>query len=170
MAQAPTAGELMAYIAASGIGIGTETPRELHTDMRARFGYRADYPRWLEVWNGQFQPNQPMLDLLPELRKEFRLGICSNTNAAHWDFIAQHYGLTHAVDSVTVSHLVGSAKPALEIYAAALKAAGHRSDTCLFVDDTMTNIIGANAAGLTTHLFTGVGAFQAAIETFRQSR
>lgn len=64
--------------------------------------------------------------------------------------------LLHVFAGVVGSADIGVAKPAAGAFEAAAAAAGTAPERCLFVDDTMENVEGARALGMSAELFTGV--------------
>jgi hypothetical protein len=84
--------------------------------------------------------------------------ICSNTNAAHWDFLNRRCGLDRLAAKAILSHECGCEKPAPEIYRLAAAAHGREPSECLFVDDLAAQVEAAKALGFHTHHFMGYEA------------
>lgn len=101
--------------------------------------------------------------LLDKLNKgnEFRTFLLSNTNAIHYDHFAgnltKEYGyknFSELFEKDYFSHKIGMKKPDSEIYNFVLKDAGLHPNETLFIDDSPTNIKGAEALGIKSFLLT----------------
>jgi putative hydrolase of the HAD superfamily len=109
-----------------------------------------------EAWNACIGTiPKERLDMIHELRRRgFHTHLLSNTNDLHWEEIKRRYlsdvGYTCAdlFDNVFVSHEMHLAKPDPEIYQAAVRQIGRPAAQCLFIDDTLLNVEGAQREGL----------------------
>lgn len=102
-----------------------------------------------------FWPREDSIALANELRPQVALGILSNTNAAHWTFVQQHF--PQALTPFTtraLSYELGSMKPAAAIYRAAAELANVSADEIFFLDDRHENIDAAHEAGWHGEVFT----------------
>ena len=95
------------------------------------------------------------LDMIKELRRRgYHTHLLSNTNDLHWEEIKRRYfseeGYTCAdlFDNAFVSHEVHLAKPYPEIYHYAVRQIGRPAGQCLFIDDALANVEGAQQEGL----------------------
>lgn len=160
--------------------VGTVSEKEIsdfiaHSDLTRRFEkglidpktfYHCLLDEWetdfsfdffKEIWNSIFSPIQPVIALLPELKKSCRLICVSNTNLLHIEYLKIHIPIFHWFDHLIFSYEVGSAKPEPEIYLEALKRAGSQPEKCLFVDDLLVNIETAKEMGMKTIHYKGYG-------------
>ena len=77
----------------------------------------------------------------------------SNTNARHWELLGiadgsfRDYLTLQRLGQLHASHILGQAKPDIEIYDAFAEAAGLNGSRVLFFDDTMPNIDAARRYG-----------------------
>jgi len=159
----PSDEALAAFIAASGVGDGSIAAESLFARLRDRFGSQASQGAFLDAWTCHFTLNQDVYRLLCSLRAERRFVICSNTNAAHWDYLNRRYGLEALAATAVLSHQVGCEKPRAEIFRLAAAAHGCGPEDCLFVDDLAANVEAARALGFHAHLFAGCEALRAAL-------
>jgi len=109
-----------------------------------------------------FEPIPGMSGLVRQLRQDDqRLGILSNTCAAHWDYCLENFPwLSEAFRVHTLSFRVRHMKPEPEIYQAAVKLAETPPEKIFFTDDRPENIAGALEAGLDAVLFESVRQIQ----------
>lgn len=101
---------------------------------------------------------QEKLDILTELRKNFRMLLLSNSNELHVAHSSreelQKRGKTihDYFDKCYFSFEMGMAKPQSEIFEAVLNDANIRPEECLFLDDSSRNIEQASKLGIQTYL------------------
>ncbi len=93
-------------------------------------------------------PRPETLPTLDELRRRgVRLGLISNCSS---DLVEawESSSLASRFDVVVLSCLVGVVKPDARIYQRALDQLGLTAATCLYVGDTVSELVGASAAGM----------------------
>jgi len=129
-----------------------------------RIGARPDRPRLEHAANDIFWPIDATAELVRRLAAAgHRLGILSNINPLHWQFVSdgrfpllQQAGRRGSLfDLAVTSYEVGAMKPAARIYEAAVARAGVPAGDVFFVDDRAENVAGALAAGLDAVPFVG---------------
>ncbi len=104
-----------------------------------------------------FRRNYTMLPVLSQLKAAgYRLGLLSNTCAAHYAFFAdgRFRMIPDAFDAVVLSYEEGVMKPDRRIYDVAAEKAGVPHEQIFFADDLSCNVEGARAAGLDAVLYT----------------
>jgi glucose-1-phosphatase len=99
------------------------------------------------------------LAFLESLKTKYNIFLLSNTNAIHkTEFdqmlkkITGHSSLDYYFIKAYYSHLMHLRKPYVEAYNFVLTGANISATETLFIDDSVTNIAGANEIGLQTHL------------------
>lgn len=92
--------------------------------------------------------------LLPKLRNKFRLGCYSNTHDLHWRHMHSRFSWFEHFEFELASHLTGIAKPHPDSFLAICRIAGVAPSECLFIDDRIVNIEGANSVGMKALLCT----------------
>ena len=122
----PTPEELAALIAASGVGDGSLSAEGLFEQLTARYGSSAGQAAFLEAWTCHFSLKPDVYDLLTKIRATRPFVLCSNTNAAHWDYLNRRYQLDRLAETAILSHECGCEKPRPEIYLLAAQAHGRR--------------------------------------------
>jgi FMN phosphatase YigB (HAD superfamily) len=159
----PTRDEIAATIAGSGVGNGSVTAEGLFARLRAAYGSDAPEKAFLDAWTCHFTVKTDVYRLLQANKATRPFVICSNTNAAHWDFLNRRFSLDQLAMKAILSHECGCEKPAADIYLRAAAAHGCPPEECLFVDDLAANVAAARALGFQTHHFTGFEAFRMAV-------
>ena len=103
------------------------------------------------------EPNHPMVPVVTQLVvARQRIGLLSNINQGHWDWICQRYcGLyPEMFEQLILSYEVGAMKPDPKIFQAAIAKAGVRPAEIFYTDDIAGHVAGARAAGIDAVLFT----------------
>jgi HAD superfamily hydrolase (TIGR01509 family) len=145
-----------------------ETPANTWRDMERRywqlFRSMCDVPlsvdaliRGTDRYVVPLEGMRPILDALR--RRGTPLVICSNNNEIWWPRQAKKLRLAKyfARKRLILSSRIGAPKnsPRLEMFKAAVAAAGVPAAACFFVDDRMENIRRARAFGIDAMLFRG---------------
>ncbi len=106
---------------------------------------------WDRVSTGELKsvarPDRGIISLIKNLHRNYKVGLLSN-NVNYWSDMAKAQEYLQFFDAVVFSDDVGIDKPQKEIYE--LIAAKLEVDLkdCVFIDDTLANVIGAEAAGM----------------------
>jgi putative hydrolase of the HAD superfamily len=136
---------------------GEMTSQEFYEFFCDRIGKRADYVAFRQAACDIFELNTTMVPIVAHLRASgLRLGILSNTNETHWDFIVSgRYTLfCNYFDCYALSFRVGELKPEPAIYRAAAELAQVSPQEIFFVDDREENVVGARDAGFDAVQYT----------------
>lgn len=110
----------------------------------------ADIERIFGAWSGpEYDGVGAVVDALDAAG--VATGALSNTNAAHWPRLdgTSEYPTVSRLRHRHASHLLGVAKPDLEVFAAFSAATGFEPARTLFFDDVERYVEGARAAGWT---------------------
>jgi HAD superfamily hydrolase (TIGR01509 family) len=145
-----------------------ETPANTWRDMERRYwqlfllmsGLRTTVDRLIARTDRYVVPVKGMRPILDALRaRGTRLVICSNNNEIWWPRQAKKLRLAKyfAGKRLILSSRIGAPKnsPRLEMFKAAVAAAGVPAAACFFVDDRMENIRRARAFGIDAVRFRG---------------
>jgi putative hydrolase of the HAD superfamily len=110
-----------------------------------------------------FEPHEAILPLVRRLHAAGnRLGILSNTNEAHWDFVSNRYqSLCELFEVRALSFQMRALKPERNAYEEAARIASVKPAEIFFIDDRSENVTGAREAGLDAVQFTGVSELEA---------
>lgn len=99
-------------------------------------------------------------------RRGLAIGVISNTNAVHVQWLRDHLAEFAQFDSVIVSSDVGLEKPDPAIYRLSLHRLRALPDQVLFLDDLVENVAGAQAVGMAGVLHTDWDSSRRAVETW----
>jgi len=107
-----------------------------------------------KIYSSLFTVNQDVVDLLPLLKKNYRLVLLSNTNPIHKKYGYQHHKFLDYFDKLILSHEVKALKPEKEIYRAVEDFTARPSGEHFFIDDIGKYIDGAKKCGWDGTQFT----------------
>ena len=143
---------------------GGITDEEVKTACHARLPEHlhaladAVYDRWME--------HLPFIDGMPQLVRDIKaaggkLFLLSNISigfAENWHKVPQLKAFLSQFDGLVFSGPLGIVKPSREIFQHVLDTYGLKAEESIFIDDSIVNIRGAQAAGIPTYHFDGDAA------------
>lgn len=91
--------------------------------------------QFCRYWSSIFSLNNDVISLLPQLKKNYKLFLLSNTNSIHKKYGYEQYDFLNYFDRLILSHEVGYVKPEEQIYREVEKASQLASDEHIFIDD-----------------------------------
>ena len=97
--------------------------------------------------------NQPLLEYVKELRKEYKIAMLSNVSSGGLEARFSESELSEHFDVVVASFDIGFAKPQAQAYEITADKLGVRCDECVMIDDRQDYCIGARAAGMQAILY-----------------
>jgi putative hydrolase of the HAD superfamily len=138
---------------------GRVSAREAYDCLCEHLGVRPDFDMLLRANNDIFWLNVSIVPLVARLTSAgHRLGLLSNTSAAHWGFVSDgRFGglLPSMFSPLVLSFEVGAMKPDAAIYQAAAQAAGVEPHEIFYVDDILGNVAAAREVGFDAVQYTG---------------
>jgi glucose-1-phosphatase len=97
--------------------------------------FKIDSETFKRFYSEIFTFNQNVIDLLPVIKKNYRLFLLSNTNAIHHQYGWKNFSFIKHFEKLILSHEVGAVKPEEKIYRAVEAASGLPSEEHIFIDD-----------------------------------
>lgn len=97
--------------------------------------YKIDPETFKKFYSEIFTFNQDVIDLLPVIKKNYRLFLLSNTNAIHQQYGWKDFPFIQHFEKLILSHEVGAVKPEEKIYRSVEAASGLPSEEHIFIDD-----------------------------------
>lgn len=135
---------------------GRMSTQEFYEAFCAATGTRPDREALLAAAGDIFELNPAIVPLVAHLHAaRYPLGILSNTNEVHWQFVARgRYAVVQDFFSVhALSFELQAMKPASRIYTAAARLAGVEPEEIFFMDDREDNVAAACEAGFDAIVF-----------------
>lgn len=123
------------------------------------FGLNLPKDEFAVLWNDWVRPPYDgTRSALLSLKPGYHLACLSNTNASHWDYLAQTHHIIDVFDKAYASHEIKAAKPHRAAWDIALENMGVSPDNVLFFDDTLANVEAAQNLGIESfHVDRNVG-------------
>ena len=139
---------------------GTITPAEFRNKIRQMTKKQVTDEEIDYAWNSFLLDISPSkLELLPELRKHYRVFMLSNTNKIHFDYMKSHnfsvkkgLSINDYFEKCYLSYELHLSKPDKAIFEAVIDDSGVLPQESLFLDDNRQNIETAQLLGFQTYL------------------
>ena len=142
--------------------VGTAELVAIHPEWESPI--RMFFGEWIRMFHGAIDG---MYDVVSELKhKGYRLYGLSNWSAETFDkHVGPHFPVFQLLEGMVVSGHEGCIKPDAKIYHLLIDRYKLNPDECLFVDDSIPNLKGAEQVGIHTYHFTGCEIFKADLDT-----
>jgi HAD superfamily hydrolase (TIGR01509 family) len=115
--------------------------------MLSALGHKIDKETFCRLYSDVFSENKEVVDLLPKLKRNYKLVLLSNTNIIHYKYGWKDYGFLEDFDKLVVSYEAGANKPEKEIYRAVESFTGEKSANHFFIDDIAEYVDAAREIG-----------------------
>ena len=147
-----------------GLDQGTDGVAAYWRAVAGEIGASWDEGRVHELWAADFRSwlsvNPDVIDLLTDLRAGGTpLALLSNAGPDYGSYF-RHGPLGDLFTACYVSGELGLLKPHPEIYRHVLDDLGIAPAEAVFIDNRASNVAGAEALGVTGHVFTGAAALE----------
>jgi putative hydrolase of the HAD superfamily len=121
----------------------------LNTHLEPLVGHRPHLHRFREVYFDALDPNEPMIELMRELKAGgLKMAMLTN-NVREWEPLWRSMmPVDEIFEEVVDSAFVACRKPEGRIYRLTLERIGMPAEACLFIDDLEVNCEGAEKAGM----------------------
>jgi putative hydrolase of the HAD superfamily len=137
---------------------GEITNDEFRKSLRDIFGITTLDTEVDKCWNAMLGDiPKERIELLRELKSNYKTYLLSNTNAIHLDCFSGMVNKDHGIESLAplfhkayYSHLMKMRKPDPAIYEFVLKENGLKANETIFLDDNVANLKGAASVGIQT--------------------
>jgi FMN phosphatase YigB (HAD superfamily) len=140
------------------IELGRHNIEWLRTEFCDWSGGSIGPERFQDIWNSIFgRMSCEAIQCVQELqRMGIFVGICSNTNASHWDRMCADYGgLIDAVNASFCSFKLHTRKPDYKFFESICESTKAPPWNHILIDDLVENVSGARAAGMQSDIFRG---------------
>jgi len=134
---------------------GLISEKDFIAQMLEYLEHIIDEETFCRYWSDIFSFNDDVIALLPELKKNYKLYLVSNTNSIHKRYGYQDYEFLKLFDKLILSHEVKFIKPEVEIYREVEKVSGFPSEEHIFIDDILEYVAAAKNIGWDGIQFVG---------------
>jgi FMN phosphatase YigB (HAD superfamily) len=134
--------------------VGKVSSLDFFQSLKEHLQLTLSFEEFIPIWNDIFWENLEVSQIIRSLKGKKRLGLLSNTNPLHFDYILSNFPVVQVFDKWLLSHEVRFKKPAFEIFEKAIEWAGVEPEKVLFIDDMKTHIEVAISLGMRGIHFT----------------
>ncbi len=126
--------------AINGYEVGKVSSLEFFQSLREFLQLSLSFEEFRPIWNEIFTENQEVSEIILSQKGRWRLGLLSNTNPLHFDYILSKFPVIRVFDQWILSHEVGFKKPAVEVFQKAIEWASVEPRRILFIDDMKKHV------------------------------
>jgi putative hydrolase of the HAD superfamily len=135
------------------LNAGRITPEQFHSRLCSDYELKHDFAAFEKIWCGVFRPMPGMEPLLRELVGRVKLGLLSDTEPMHWNYLRSQNPILGIFKQPTLSFNVGAVKPDPRMFLAAAESVDTPPEECFYTDDLLANVEGARRVGMTAVQF-----------------
>jgi putative hydrolase of the HAD superfamily len=122
--------------------------------VNERFAANISFNEFEPVFCGVFTENEKVSRLIASLKKNnYRIGLLSNTNRPHFEYIKNRYPVIKLIDDLHLSFETGCVKPEKSAFDNILKFYGAGPGEIVYIDDLAKNVNAALPLGINAVLF-----------------
>ena len=146
-------------------GTGKIEPPEFYQQILKRLNEQINFDQFEQAWCDIFSPMKGMEQLIADLKNKYPLGLLSDTDTLHWNFVKNNYPILNYFANPVLSFEIGTLKPNSHCYEMAAQSVQVDPENCLFIDDRAKNVKGARQNGMKAIQFSGI---ENLIQEFKQ--
>ena len=128
--------------------VGKVSPEEFFQSVKESLDLSISFDEFTPIWNNIFLEDQEVSKIILSLKERVRLGLLSNTDPLHFNYILSKFPIMMAFDKWILSYEVGFQKPAIEIFHKAIEWASVEPQRILFIDDVKKHVEVAVSLGM----------------------
>jgi putative hydrolase of the HAD superfamily len=134
--------------AINGYEVGKVSSLEFFQSLKEWLRLPISFEEFIPIWNDIFIENQKVSEIIRSLKGKKKLGMVSNTNPLHFDYVLSKFPIVRVFDRWILSHEVGFKKPTVEIFQIAMEWASVEPEKILFIDDMKGHVEVAISLGM----------------------
>jgi len=127
---------------------GDLTPKEFFQSLKESLGLSISFEAFVPIWNEIFVEDREISEIIRSLKKKWRLGLLSNTDPLHFNYIVSTFSIVSLLEKWILSYEVGFKKPDAHIFQKAIEWASVEPEKILFIDDTKGHVEAAVSLGM----------------------
>lgn len=117
-------------------------------------------PEIKEAFYQEKQIDEAVINLIKQLRGNYKLGLLSNASGTYLRPILKEHGIDALFDVNTISSEVGLIKPDTEIFKLAVEKLGIEPQETIFIDDNSYNTESARTLGINSILYRDLASLK----------
>jgi glucose-1-phosphatase len=134
--------------AVNGYEVGKVSSLEFFQSLKKFLQLSLSFEEFVPIWDDIFLENQEVSQIILSQKGRWKLGLLSNTNPLHFDYILSKFPIVRVFDQWILSHEVGFKKPAVKIYQKAIEWASVEPQKIIFIDDMEKHVEVAVSLGM----------------------
>jgi putative hydrolase of the HAD superfamily len=128
--------------------LGRVSPSQFFQSIRKTLGLSIAFEQFIPIWTDIFIENKEVSEIILSLKGKWRLGLLSNTDPLHFNYIVSTFPIVSVLEKWILSYEVGFKKPDTRIFQKAIEWASVEPDKILFIDDTKGHVEAAVSLGM----------------------
>jgi putative hydrolase of the HAD superfamily len=132
----------------NGYEVGKVSSLEFFQSLKEFLQLSLSFEEFVPIWDDIFLENQEVSQIILSQKGRWKLGLLSNTNPLHFDYILSKFPIVRVFDQWILSHEVGFKKPAVGIYQKAIEWASVEPQKIIFIDDMEKHVEVAISLGM----------------------
>ncbi|MGZ3536335.1 MAG: HAD family hydrolase, partial [Thermodesulfobacteriota bacterium] len=128
--------------------LGKVSPREFFQAIKERLDLSVSFDEFVQIWCNIFVEDQEVTKIILSLKRNWRLGLVSNTDPLHFNYILSKFPVMRTFDKWILSYEVGFKKPAVQIFRKAIEWASVKPEKILYIDDAKEYVEVAGSLGI----------------------
>jgi FMN phosphatase YigB (HAD superfamily) len=128
--------------------MGKMSPQEFFRSVKNHLGLSIIFEQFIPIWTNIFIEDREVSEIIRSLKGKWRLGLLSNTDPLHFNYIVSTFPIVSALEKWILSYEVGFKKPDTRIFQRAMEWASVKPEKILFIDDTKGHVESAVSLGM----------------------
>jgi FMN phosphatase YigB (HAD superfamily) len=134
--------------AVNGYEVGKVSSIQFFKSLKKYLHLSLSFKKFIPIWNDIFTEDQGVSEIIRSLKGKKKLGLISNTNLLHFDYILSKFPVIRIFDKWILSHEVGFKKPDVHIFQKAMEWASVEPGKILLIDDMKKHVDVAVSLGM----------------------
>jgi putative hydrolase of the HAD superfamily len=138
---------------------GKLSERDFFVRVRDTLGAAMTFEQFVPIWNDIFfmtHQNRCLVGIVASLRSRYALGLLSNINSLHFEYLQTHFPVFGAFHRLYLSYQMDARKPAPAVYRKALQEFGVKPGECFYTDDREDLVLSARSLGIKGYVYRGI--------------
>jgi putative hydrolase of the HAD superfamily len=127
---------------------GMMSSDEFYHEMVTGHDLSISKPEFVRAYTQIFVPIQTTVALIRKLKKNYKIGVISNTSEWDYEHIIKPSEVYNLFDAISLSFRVKAMKPDRMIFEDALRKLAMRAEACVYIDDIEHYVSAARDMGM----------------------
>lgn len=132
---------------------GLVTEKEFFDKIKVRFNLSINYTEFADIWCNIFTEKTDVFNLAEKAEKTCTLGVLSNTNKLHFEFLLDQFPRFNVFKNLHLSYELNAMKPDHSVYKKVIQYYNCTPEKITYIDDLQKNIESAKELGINALLF-----------------